>query len=171
MSSETSVVRHRFARKTAGSWSSTSAAWQSICKEKSPMSMQPPSCSGACWPCQLLRVTCCSYWEQQGRDFPESYQGIKCLDSFCIPQALGCWIVPPGSFSSSALVLEKRYVERIYPLASQPEGAKSNISRVYQTDGHGTSAELSQESQHCYHKPILSFDFENMLFLFRRNFR
>lgn len=59
----------------------------------------------------------------------------------------------------------------ICPLASQLEGAKSNISGVYQTDGQGTSTELSQESQDCYHKPILSFDFENMFFLLRRNIR
>lgn len=59
----------------------------------------------------------------------------------------------------------------ICPLASQLKSAKSNISEVYQTDGQGTSTELSQESQHCYHKPILSFDFENMFFLLRRNTR
>lgn len=59
----------------------------------------------------------------------------------------------------------------ICPVASQPESAKSNISGFYQTDSQSTSTELSQESQHCYHKPILSFDFENMFFLPRRNIR
>lgn len=59
----------------------------------------------------------------------------------------------------------------ICPLASQLEGAKRNISGIYQTDSQGASTELSQESQHSYHKPILSFDFENMFFLLRRNIR
>lgn len=50
-----------------------------------------------------------------------------------------------------------------------PRAASAGFIR--QTDSQGTGIELSQESQHSHHKPILSSDFENMLFLHRRNMR
>lgn len=164
----TNGLNHRFARKMVDPWDSLSAVGQSIYKENCLPAVPVPTVNASCSGLHA-KSTESIYWERG--IFQRATRELSVWIPFIFHRCQSDELHLQVHFPFQLWYRENAPLRGICPLASWSEGAKSNFSRVYQADGQGTSTELSQESQHCYPKPVLSFDFENMFFLRRRNIR